>query len=84
MSTEPLAMSIRVEGQKLFVESRSFRAAFTGASLRSVIHRRGQTQFRRGDNSVFTLELFFVNRDVDIGVAVYQMMTRLGCMPMIW
>jgi hypothetical protein len=57
-------MSIRVEGQKLFVESRNFRAAFTGASLTSVIHRGGQTQFCRGDDSVFPLELFFVNRDV--------------------
>ena len=62
--TESPSMKISVEGQKLFVESKNFTAEFTGASLTSVIDRRGQAQFCRADDSVFPLELFFVNENV--------------------
>ena len=62
--TKSPSMKISVEGQKIFVESDNFTAEFSGALLTSVIDRGGQAQFCRGDDSVFPVELFFVNRDV--------------------
>lgn len=62
--TKSPSMKISVEGQKLFVESENFAAEFTGALLTSVIDRRDQAQFCRGDDSVFPLELFFVSENV--------------------
>lgn len=56
-------VGIRVEGQKITVDSRAFRAEFNGATLTSVNARRGGVEFCRTDDSVFPLELVYVNRD---------------------
>lgn len=58
------SMSIRAEGQKLLVESKTFTAEFTGASLTSLIDLRSKTQFCRRDKSAFPMELVFLNEDV--------------------
>ncbi len=56
-------VKIRVEGQRLIVESRRFTAEFEGASLTSAVARQSGIEFWRKDDSVFPLELFYVHGD---------------------
>ena len=60
LSTEP---RLQVEGQKLVVESRTFRAEFDGASLVRVRSSDGNTEFLRLDTNSFPLELVYANSD---------------------
>ena len=58
--TEP---RLQVEGQKLVVESRTFRAEFDGASLVTVRSSDGNTEFLRLDTNSFPVELVYANND---------------------
>jgi len=61
--TDRQSMRIIAQDQKLIVKSRNFTAEFTGASLTSLTDIKNGTEFCRQD-SVFPLELFFVDKDV--------------------
>ena len=56
-------MGLKVEGDRLLVESRTFTAEFAGARLKSLKAKDGGLELLRHEEAAFPLELVYANND---------------------